>query len=69
MVDRPDVMGREKILRLHAKRAKLSPAVDLAQIAAKAPGIVGADLANIVNEAALPAARQGKDSVGLGGDS
>ncbi len=63
LVDRPDVKGREKILRLHAKRVKLSPAVDLAQIAAKTPGFVGADLANIVNEAALLAARQGKDSV------
>ncbi len=63
LVDRPDVRGREKILRLHAKRVKLSPSVDLAQIAAKTPGFVGADLANIVNEAALLAARQGKESV------
>ena len=63
LVDRPDVKGREKILRLHAKKIKLSPAVDLAQIAAKTPGFVGADLANIVNEAALLAARQGKDAV------
>ena len=63
LVDRPDVKGREKILRLHAKKIKLSPSVDLAQIAAKTPGFVGADLANIVNEAALLAARQGKDAV------
>jgi cell division protease FtsH len=63
LVDRPDVKGREKILRLHAKKIKLSPSVDLAQIAAKTPGFVGADLANIVNEAALLAARQGKQSV------
>ena len=63
LVDRPDVKGREKILRLHAKKIKLSPAVDLAQIASKTPGFVGADLANIVNEAALLAARQGKDAV------
>lgn len=63
LVDRPDVKGREKILQLHAKKVKLSPTVDLAVIAAKTPGFVGADLANIVNEAALLAARQGKDAV------
>jgi cell division protease FtsH len=63
LVDRPDVKGREKILQLHAKKIKLSPAVDLSVIAAKTPGFVGADLANIVNEAALLAARQGKDAV------
>jgi len=63
LVDRPDVKGREKILQLHAKKIKLSPAVELGVIAAKTPGFVGADLANIVNEAALLAARQGKDAV------
>jgi cell division protease FtsH len=63
LVDRPDIRGREKILRLHAKKIKLSAAVDLGVIAAKTPGFVGADLANIVNEAALLAARQGKDAV------
>jgi cell division protease FtsH len=63
LVDRPDVKGREKILQLHAKKIKLSPAVDLSIIAAKTPGFVGADLANIVNEAALLAARQGKEAV------
>jgi cell division protease FtsH len=63
LVDRPDIKGREAILRIHAKKIKLSPAVDLAQIAAKTPGFVGADLANIVNEAALLAARQGKNAV------
>src|SRR5215471_17959262 len=63
LVDRPDVKGREKILQLHAKKVKLSPSVDLAVIAAKTPGFVGADLANIVNEAALLAARQGKEAV------
>jgi cell division protease FtsH len=62
-VDRPDIRGREKILKLHAKKIKLSPSVDLAVIAAKTPGFVGADLANIVNEAALLAAREGKDAV------
>jgi cell division protease FtsH len=63
LVDRPDIRGREKILRLHAKKIKLSPAVDLSVIAAKTPGFVGADLANIVNEAALLAAREGKSAV------
>jgi cell division protease FtsH len=63
LVDRPDVKGRERILRLHARKIKLSPSVDLAQIAAKTPGFVGADLANIINEAALLAARRGKDAV------
>jgi cell division protease FtsH len=63
LVDRPDVKGRERILRLHAKKIKLAPSVDLSQIAAKTPGFVGADLANIINEAALLAARRGKDAV------
>jgi cell division protease FtsH len=63
LVDRPDVKGREQILQLHAKKITLSPNVDLSVIAAKTPGFVGADLANIVNEAALLAARQGKDAV------
>jgi cell division protease FtsH len=63
LVDRPDVKGRERILRLHARKIKLSRSIDLAQIAAKTPGFVGADLANIINEAALLAARQGKDAV------
>lgn len=63
LVDRPDVKGRERILRLHAKKVKLSSSVDLSAIAAKTPGFVGADLANIVNEAALLAARQEKHAV------
>jgi cell division protease FtsH len=63
LVDRPDIKGREAILKLHAKKIKISPAVDLSLLAAKTPGFVGADLANIVNEAALLAARQGKDAV------
>jgi cell division protease FtsH len=63
LVDRPDLKGREKILRLHAKKVKLSASVDLNVIAAKTPGFVGADLANIVNEAALLAAREGKEAV------
>src|SRR5919109_933616 len=63
LVDRPDIKGRTKILRLHAKKVTLSPDLDLGVVAAKTPGFVGAELANIVNEAALLAARQGKYSV------
>jgi cell division protease FtsH len=62
-IDRPDIRGREKILRVHAKRLTLDPNVNLSQLAAKTPGCVGADLANIVNEAALHAARQNKATV------
>jgi cell division protease FtsH len=64
LVDRPDLKGREAILRVHAKGVTIGPEVDLAAIAAKTFGFVGADLANIVNEAALLAARQGKKAVG-----
>lgn len=60
VVDRPDLRGREEILKLHCKNIKLGPDVDLKLIAARTPGMVGADLANIVNEAALLAARKGK---------
>jgi cell division protease FtsH len=63
LVDRPDIKGRTKILQLHAKKVKLSSDLDLAMVAAKTPGFVGADLANIVNEAALLAARQDKESI------
>ena len=63
LVDRPDIKGRTKILQLHAKKVKLSADLDLALVAAKTPGFVGADLANIVNEAALLAARQDKASI------
>ena len=62
-LDRPDLKGREQILRVHAKQVRLAPDVDLATIAAKTPGFVGADLANAVNEAALLAARKGKAAV------
>ena len=64
LVDRPDINGREAILRIHSKKVLLSPEVDLHQIAARTPGFVGADLANIVNEAALLAARKSKEKVG-----
>ena len=65
LVDRPDIKGRTKILELHAKKVKLSAALDLSIVAAKTPGFVGADLANIVNEAALLAARQDKQSIDM----
>ncbi|MDR2102832.1 MAG: ATP-dependent zinc metalloprotease FtsH [Treponema sp.] len=60
LVDRPDLKGREAILRIHAKAVKLSPQVDLAAVARGTSGFVGADLANIVNEAALLAVRGGR---------
>ncbi|MFN4196751.1 MAG: ATP-dependent zinc metalloprotease FtsH [Caldimicrobium sp.] len=63
VVDRPDLKGREAILRIHTKNIKLAENVDLKVIAARTPGMVGADLANIVNEAALLAARKGKKVV------
>ncbi len=65
LVDRPDLNGREAILKLHAKNVRLSPQVDLRTIAQRTPGFVGADLANVVNEAALLAARKDKDAVGM----
>ena len=63
LVDRPDVRGREEILKVHVKNVKLNPSVDLKKIAAISPGFAGADLANLVNEAALLAARNEKTSV------
>jgi len=63
LVDRPDVIGREEILKIHTRQVKLSPNVDLRVIASRTPGFVGADLANIVNEAALLAARKNKEGV------
>jgi cell division protease FtsH len=65
LVDRPDVRGREEILRVHVANVKLDPAVNLEQIARITSGFVGADLANLVNEAALLAARNNKTSVGM----
>ncbi|NMC19315.1 MAG: ATP-dependent zinc metalloprotease FtsH, partial [Thermogutta sp.] len=63
LVDRPDLRGREAILKVHSKNVKLAPDVDISDIAAITPGFVGADLANLVNEAALLAARKNRDSV------
>jgi cell division protease FtsH len=65
VVDRPDINGREAILKIHSRNVLLGPDVDLRKIAALTPGFVGADLANLVNEAALLAARQNKEAVGL----
>jgi cell division protease FtsH len=65
LVDRPDIRGREAILKVHVKNVKLDESVDLAQIASLTPGFVGADLANLVNEAALLAARNERATVGM----
>ncbi|MEM9120821.1 MAG: ATP-dependent zinc metalloprotease FtsH [Cyanobacteria bacterium P01_F01_bin.56] len=63
LVDRPDVKGREAILAIHAQGVKLSDQVDLKAIATRTPGFAGADLANLVNEAALLAARNNRPAV------
>jgi cell division protease FtsH len=63
LVDRPDVRGREAILRVHARKTKLDARADLRIIAQRTPGMVGADLANVVNEAALAATRRRGDVV------
>ena len=64
-VNLPDVRGREAILKVHAKNVKLDPTADLAIIARGTPGYSGAELANLLNEAALLAARTGKKAVGI----
>jgi ATP-dependent Zn protease len=63
VVNRPDVRGRDGILRVHTKKVPLGPDVDLEILARGTPGMVGADVENLVNEAALLAARQDKDMV------
>ena len=63
VVDRPDLQGRLHILQLHAKKVRLADDVDLQVIAARTPGMVGSDLANVINEAALLAARHGRSAV------
>lgn len=65
VVDRPDIAGREAILKVHARAVKLGGDVDLRHVASLTPGSAGADLANLVNEAALLAARNNKDEVGM----
>ncbi|MBW4473734.1 MAG: ATP-dependent zinc metalloprotease FtsH4 [Stenomitos rutilans HA7619-LM2] len=63
LVDRPDLAGRELILKIHAQKVKLGDDVDLKAIATRTPGFAGADLANLVNEAALLAARNKRETV------
>jgi cell division protease FtsH len=63
LVDRPDVRGRDAILRVHARGVRLGSDVDLRRVAALTPGMAGAELANLINEAALLAARRGKTEV------
>jgi cell division protease FtsH len=63
VVDRPDIVGREAILKVHVRNVKVGSNVDLRHVASLTPGFVGADLANLVNEAALMAARHNKDAV------
>ncbi len=63
LVDRPDKIGREAILKIHARKVALDPSVDLSVIAGRTSGFAGADLANLVNEAALLAARAGRSTV------
>jgi cell division protease FtsH len=65
LVDRPDRKGREAILQVHLKKIKYDDTLDIEKLANMTPGMVGADLANIVNEAALLAVRRGKDRAGM----
>jgi cell division protease FtsH len=65
VIDRPDRRGRAAILAVHARRVKLAPEVDLEVVAARTPGFAGAELANVINEAALLAARRNKPAVGM----
>jgi cell division protease FtsH len=63
VVDRPDIVGREAILKVHARNVRIGQDVDLRHVASLTPGSVGADLANLVNEAALMAARNNREAV------
>ena len=63
LVDRPDVRGREQILKVHGAKVKLDPSVNLNEVAKITSGFVGADLANLINEATLLAARKAKSTV------
>src|SRR4029453_8284369 len=65
LVDKPDINGREAVLRIHARNVKVAPEVDLRVIAGRTAGFAGADLANLVNEAALLAARKDKTAVDM----
>jgi cell division protease FtsH len=65
LVDKPDIKGREEILRIHAKLVKVAPGVDFRVLAARTVGFAGADLANLINEGALLAARKDKHEVDM----
>jgi len=65
LVDKPDIKGREEVLRIHVRNVKLAVEVDLRKVAARTAGFAGADLANLVNEAALLAARRDKTKVDM----
>ncbi|OGW83511.1 MAG: cell division protein FtsH [Omnitrophica bacterium RIFCSPHIGHO2_02_FULL_51_18] len=65
VIDRPDLKGREEILKVHTKNIKILPEVNLTAIARQTPGFSGADIANLVNEAALLAVRNNKEGVGM----
>ena len=65
VVDVPDIKGREEILKVHMRGKPIAPDVDIKTLARRTPGFVGADLANLVNEAALLAARKGKKEIGM----
>src|SRR5258707_15675020 len=65
LVDKPDVRGREDILRIHVKTVTIGDTVDLKVVAQRTAGVAGADPANLVNEAALPAARKDKTPVDM----
>ncbi len=65
VVDRPDVEGRYEILKVHSRNKPLGPDVDLKVLARRTPGFVGADLENVMNEAAILAARRGKKRIGM----
>jgi cell division protease FtsH len=65
VLDPPDLVGREAILKVHCRKVKLAAQIDLAVVSKRTPGMVGADLANVVNEAALAAARRGGVEVAL----
>jgi cell division protease FtsH len=65
LVDRPDLKGRVAVLRVHARKVKLGTDADLEKVASMTPGFAGADLANVINEAALLATRRGAEAVGM----
>jgi len=65
VIDRPDIIGREAILKVHARGKPLAKDVDIKVVARRTPGFVGSDLANLVNEAALLASRKGKKDIGM----